>query len=1048
MVNNSKVSRICTVPTLLGDCGEIQKLTVVSGAVNLEVQQTYESHDTATSLSLGSGSARCYKLGPCFDSPSSVEEDNKPVVARLSKYYPSENAKLLVQNFSSLVSWHSWCKNSSPVVGWHIPDETYCKWVKKLEKRLEQKWRDLRIYEAIMLSTRRISFDSPLMSALMCFWDKSCNAFLLPEGPMGITMEDVVAITSCSPVGIELSTLGTDLPDAKNTYLGIGVTSYGNFASRAMALRDKEQEEMSFYLYWICKFIVCNRSVMVLKGFQCVAETIFHAKGPIALAPFLLGLAYNCLGNILRSDFSEHVSGPLWLVVLWAQAYFSPIAASSIATHLRRPRKQNSNSIYSYGDYIIFSQVQCEKTFGECFNYLTDNKRKRQGEEWNPFLKREFGADWFLNFTFHQKLTRDEKDAWKAVLIARDLPAYFSPPSFFLEPYSPNQFARQLGHLQSVPVPFYQTINQPWHSRNTVAANVLKHAEKDYFIRKSAMSQVNQILWRPSSDHAFDFWWLWCWANVASYVSEAKKHFVSKFGNGPRKMHKKRRATRTQKLQRAPKRRARMNDMTLDEYPSSEDPVNTEHEQDATGEGDFTPQQNHAPAVNVEQHRKKLKQYMDMSIESIYETDQLNNMERTVDAIYHHSGDALETPILGDLRKQLTGLKNKIPSLLSSINSAESECGSLHKQNPDLPAKLNQEKLALQADESRLSELTSEEAILELEIQKLMEKKESVLSQKVSAAESAERRKQKIEGLKNIEENIKKAEYSCFQKRNEMSKVNATINATLMDAKRSSQIDVVPTPFIQKQLSGCEEEGEKEKVDCPLMEPSNKRQASHALLKNLCSYAKVAEFQWRTRTSRKDKNKGGIWTVSMGAITERDTTCQQSRDQSVNIEQQWKKLRREMNVLKASNLDNINQLSDMERTVDILTSHYSGDDIKTLILRDMKHLLAELNDRISFMREKLALPLEEPKLSQFTFKESRIEAETQKLEEIKEPVVSQKASAAEIVEEGKQKVDALKNKHEKIKKIEYNRFKWQGKISKFNATTIATSRESKQALYE
>lgn len=550
MVNNSKVSRICTVPSLLGDCGEIQKLTVVSGAVNLEVQQTYESHDTATSLSLGSGSARCYKLGPCFDSPSSVEEDNKPVVARLSKYYPSEKAKLLVQNFSSLVSWHSWCKNSSPVVGWHIPDETYCKWVKKLEKRLEQKWRDLRIYEAIMLSTRRISFDSPLMSALMCFWDQSCNAFLLPEGPMGITMEDVVAITSCSPVGIELSTLGTDLPDAKNTYLGIGVTSYGNFASRAMALRDKEQEEMSFYLYWICKFIVCNRSVMVLKGFQCVAETIFHAKGPIALAPFLLGLAYNCLGNILRSDFSEHVGGPLWLVVLWAQAYFSPIAASSIATHLRRPRKQNSNSIYSYGDYIIFSQVQCEKTFGECFNYLTDNKRKRQGEEWNPFLKREFGADWFLNFTFHQKLTRDEKDAWKAVLIARDLPAYFSPPSFFLEPYSPNQFARQLGHLQSVPVPFYQTINQPWHSRNTVAANVLKHAEKDYFIRKSAMSQVNQVHWHPSSDHAFDFWWLWCWANVASYVSEAKKHFVSKFGNGPRKMHRKRRATRTQKLQR------------------------------------------------------------------------------------------------------------------------------------------------------------------------------------------------------------------------------------------------------------------------------------------------------------------------------------------------------------------------------------------------------------------------------------------------------------------------------------------------------------------
>ena len=56
MVNNSKISRICTVPSLVGDCGEIQELALVSGAANLEVQQAYESHDTATSLSLGLGS--------------------------------------------------------------------------------------------------------------------------------------------------------------------------------------------------------------------------------------------------------------------------------------------------------------------------------------------------------------------------------------------------------------------------------------------------------------------------------------------------------------------------------------------------------------------------------------------------------------------------------------------------------------------------------------------------------------------------------------------------------------------------------------------------------------------------------------------------------------------------------------------------------------------------------------------------------------------------------------------------------------------------------
>ncbi|KAL9378929.1 hypothetical protein Peur_027411 [Populus x canadensis] len=104
----------------------------------------------------------------------------------------------------------------------------------------------------------------------------------------------------------------------------------------------------------------------------------------------------------------------------------------------------------------------------------------------------------------------------------------------------------------------------------------------------------------------------------------------------------------------------------------------------------------------------------------------------------------------------------------------------------------------------------------------------------------------------------------------------------------------------------------------------------------------------------------------------------------------------------------------------------------------MKQLLAELNDRISFMgssketaqselenfhkenpdflaileREKLALQVEESKLSQFTFEEARIEADIQlKLMEMKESVVSQKSSAAEIVEEGKQKMHDLKNRH-------------------------------------
>ncbi|CAK7340624.1 unnamed protein product [Dovyalis caffra] len=217
----------------------------------------------------------------------------------------------------------------------------------KFEKRLGPEWRDLRIYETIILSTRLISFDGPLITALACFGDISCNDFLLPEGPIGIRMEDVLAITSFSSVSIELSTLDTNPPDAKKTYQWTG--------------------------------------------------------------------------------------------------------------------------------------VQCEKK----------RSRKRQGEEWNPFLKRQYGTNWFRKFTLHQEETEDENDV------------YCNSSSIFLEPCSPNRFTRQLGHLQSVPVPFYQTIDQPWHSGKEVSVSVLKHSEQEYLTRKSAISQVKRIHYSPSSNAAF-----------------------------------------------------------------------------------------------------------------------------------------------------------------------------------------------------------------------------------------------------------------------------------------------------------------------------------------------------------------------------------------------------------------------------------------------------------------------------------------------------------------------------------------------------------------
>lgn len=54
---------------------------------------------------------------------------------------------------------------------------------------------------------------------------------------------------------------------------------------------------------------------------------------------------------------------------------------------------------------------------------------------------------------------------WRAILVARDLPVYLDQ-NVYLEPYSPNQFARQFGLTQCIPVPFYQTLNKPWDKKD------------------------------------------------------------------------------------------------------------------------------------------------------------------------------------------------------------------------------------------------------------------------------------------------------------------------------------------------------------------------------------------------------------------------------------------------------------------------------------------------------------------------------------------------------------------------------------------------------
>ena len=71
-----------------------------------------------------------------------------------------------------------------------------------MQEHRSEKWKMLRIKEAILISTSYISFHPELIVAALLFWSPS-NAFVFPEGFMTPTIEDVFALVGLPPDGMD-----------------------------------------------------------------------------------------------------------------------------------------------------------------------------------------------------------------------------------------------------------------------------------------------------------------------------------------------------------------------------------------------------------------------------------------------------------------------------------------------------------------------------------------------------------------------------------------------------------------------------------------------------------------------------------------------------------------------------------------------------------------------------------------------------------------------------------------------------------------------------
>lgn len=75
------------------------------------------------------------------------------------------------------------------------------KWYTRLCDHFQMKWERQGIFLLIDLSLSPLEINPVVSTTLLAFWSSNLNCFLLPKGPLTITLEDIYLLTRYSRLG-------------------------------------------------------------------------------------------------------------------------------------------------------------------------------------------------------------------------------------------------------------------------------------------------------------------------------------------------------------------------------------------------------------------------------------------------------------------------------------------------------------------------------------------------------------------------------------------------------------------------------------------------------------------------------------------------------------------------------------------------------------------------------------------------------------------------------------------------------------------------------
>lgn len=426
-----------------------------------------------------------FMLGPCF-------KDGFP--SELESFYPlAEGEKLLLHTlqpgWQEKNTWNSW---PTATEGW-------IRWVDRMERVKGETWRTADIYDTIQLSKFNIQCDRDLLYAALCFWSTSGNAFHFNFGMMSPTVFDISALTGIRPHGEAISSV---LDIQRQKWGKSKKTSYEKFIKLNMQREDvTEEEHLAFLNMWLCKFVFCIGSRIVAEEYDRLAIALASGR-KVALAPFILSHLYRGCRSVVTRGFSN-AGGPFWILQLWLQSYFPQY----------RPLPYDTKNCRTFGIALAQGNLK-QNSFRECFTFFYSCSSV------SPSQFIPYSPGW-LQLAEHIPSSKAALDAiWSSFLIPRDLQyglalGNSSVGKAGVEYYSPNQFARQFGLTQTVPLPPHRSLNaSPLERVVFNSESGIREVDTKFDQLKRNFSLV-EFRPNPICTPSFESWW-------STYISRTR----------------------------------------------------------------------------------------------------------------------------------------------------------------------------------------------------------------------------------------------------------------------------------------------------------------------------------------------------------------------------------------------------------------------------------------------------------------------------------------------------------------------------------------------